>query len=156
MDKFQTELLAQLKEHNRLTKELVKIEQAKLDIELVRERRTSNMVPSIANNHIDPLGTYCSVDASVIDIHANRSISDFLPDEIEKENQPTLIRFNIDIDELANYVIQSLIHDEQFRDIFFTRVSNTPTFEGNLLKDAIRINMKEYVNNKYLKEENHA
>jgi NADH pyrophosphatase NudC (nudix superfamily) len=32
MDKFQTELLAQLKEHNRLTKELVKIERANLEL----------------------------------------------------------------------------------------------------------------------------
>ena len=35
MDKFQTELLAQLKEHNRLTKELVKLQRADYEMKKV-------------------------------------------------------------------------------------------------------------------------
>lgn len=78
MDKFELSLLAQLKEHNRLMNELVKIERA--NFELTKDINKTNS--SLANiiipqsHNTDTLGTYCSVDASVIDIHANRSISE--------------------------------------------------------------------------------
>lgn len=42
MDKFQTELLAQFKEHNRLTKELVKLQRA--DYEMKKSNNTSTEI----------------------------------------------------------------------------------------------------------------
>ena len=62
MDKFQTELLAQLKEHNKLTKELVKLQRASLElskeINQVNSRLSEVIIPQ--NNHTE-LGTYVGV-----------------------------------------------------------------------------------------------
>lgn len=66
MDKFQTELLAQFKEHNRLIKELVKIERANFelskDINKVNSRLVDIVIPQ--NPNTDTLGTYCGVNTS--------------------------------------------------------------------------------------------
>lgn len=95
MDKFQTELLAQLKEHNRLTKELVKIEQANFELSKDINKVNSSLADVIIPHN---LGTYCGVDASVIDIHANRSISDFIPGE------PKPAYWKIDLDSVPDKV----------------------------------------------------
>lgn len=83
MDKFQLELLAQFKEHNRLMKELVKIERANFELAKDINKTNSSLANIIIpqNHNTDTLGTYCSVDASVIDVHANRSISETKGDE---------------------------------------------------------------------------
>lgn len=62
MDKFQTELLAQLKEHNRLIKELVKIERANFELTKDINKLNSSLADAIIpqNNHTE-LGTYCSI-----------------------------------------------------------------------------------------------
>lgn len=66
MDKFQSELLAQLKEHNRLTKEIVKIGRANLelskDVNNVNSRLADIVIPQ--NPNTDTLGTYCGVNTS--------------------------------------------------------------------------------------------
>lgn len=78
MDKFELSLLAQLKEHNKLMNELVKIERANLELAKDINKTNSSLADVIIpqNHNTDTLGTYCSVDASVIDVHANRSISE--------------------------------------------------------------------------------
>lgn len=67
MDKFQSELLAQLKEHNRLTKELVKIERANLelakDINKINTSLADAIIPQ--NHYIDTPGTYCGVSTEM-------------------------------------------------------------------------------------------
>lgn len=51
MDKFQSELLAQLKEHNRLTKELVKIERANLELAKdINNKKKGHWIWSLADN----------------------------------------------------------------------------------------------------------
>lgn len=64
MDKFQTELLAQLKEHNRLMKELVKIERANFELAKDINKTNTSLADVIIpqNHHIDTLGTYCSME----------------------------------------------------------------------------------------------
>lgn len=70
MDKFQSELLAQLKEHNRLTKELVKIERANLelskDINKVNSSLADVIIPQNNNTEIfsavKPKPAYWKID----------------------------------------------------------------------------------------------
>lgn len=77
MDKFQSELLAQFKEHNRLMKELVKIERANFELAKdINKTKSDKDWVVVESSYANQLGTYCCVDASVIDVHANRSISE--------------------------------------------------------------------------------
>lgn len=65
MDKFQSELLAQLKEHNRLTKEIVKIGRANLELSKDVNNVNSRLADIIPQNpYTDTLGTYCGVNTS--------------------------------------------------------------------------------------------
>lgn len=65
MDKFQSELLAQFKEHNRLTKELVKIERANFELSKEINDVNSHLADIIAsqNHYTDMPGTYCGISS---------------------------------------------------------------------------------------------
>ena len=67
MDKFQSEILAQFKEHNRLTKELVKIERANYELSKEINNVNSRLADVIAsqNHYTDMPGTYCGINTEI-------------------------------------------------------------------------------------------